>query len=176
MELMTTNLNTNIYIQSEFEFNQAAKSGLWGKVRDLFTGRSNQLHDFAEAMQQVNPGQTLGLGLQDISLKSITGSVDRAHDFSETFAPRQSGTTGKERWRQIYTLTVTGKGFPPVSLYKIGNDYFVKDGHHRVSVARYLGWQTIQAHVTELLTPNPADQAKGDRWQGCGSGGVCPQS
>jgi hypothetical protein len=175
MELMTTNMNTNLYIQSEFEFNQATKSGLWQKIRALFVGRSSGLRCFARVMRQMNPAQTVSLGLQEISLNSVTGSVDRTQDFSETFAPRQKGETGKERWRQIYMLAVSGKGFPPISLYKIGNDYFVKDGHHRVSVARYLGWQTLQAHVTELRTTTPADQSSINRWRCCTGEVVCAQ-
>jgi ParB-like chromosome segregation protein Spo0J len=41
------------------------------------------------------------------------------------------------------------RGFPPIEVYKVGNDYFILDGHHRASVARYLGNRFIEAYVTE---------------------------
>ena len=58
-------------------------------------------------------------------------------------------------WRspRVDPAFVRGEELPPVSLYKIGDRYFVEDGNHRVSVARYQGAEMIDAEVTELLTP-----------------------
>ena len=101
--------------------------------------------------------QAIYRGLQDIPVKNIVGSTGRYEDFTRRFLPRRSGKRDKERWRNIYTLAVTGKGFPPIDVYKIDQVYFVKDGNHRVSVARELGWKMIQAHVTELPSPISLD-------------------
>jgi hypothetical protein len=69
-------------------------------------------------------------------LRNITGSTGRYEDFTRHFLPRSGDTRNKERWRNIYTLAETGKGFPPIDVYKIDQVYFVKDGNHRVSVER----------------------------------------
>jgi hypothetical protein len=56
------------------------------------------------------------------------------------------------RWEQIATAIRRGEPMPPVDLVRIGEIYFVRDGHHRVSVARALGWSDIDAYVTEVVT------------------------
>jgi hypothetical protein len=59
----------------------------------------------------------------------------------------------RDKWERVDRAFVRGEELPPVSLYKIGDKYFVEDGNHRVSVARYQGVEMIDAEVTELLTP-----------------------
>lgn len=153
MQLVGMNINTIAYIESETEFGRAKMKGFWQTLLSLVIGRVVQLRSFAKAVEDLQSHQTINLGLQDVSLKDIVGTVGRERDFTCNFLPCMNSTIGKERWRKIYTLAVTGKGFPPVEVYKIGQDYFVEDGHHRVSVARYLGWDTIQANVTEVFSP-----------------------
>lgn len=150
MQLVGMNINTIAYIESENEFDRAKMRGFWQTVLSLARGRVTQLSSFAEAVDKLQPYQTISLGLQDIPLKNIVGTVGRERDFTCGFFPRTNNTIGKERWRKIYTLAVTGEGFPPVDVYKVGQGYFVEDGHHRVSVARHLAWDTIQANVTEV--------------------------
>jgi hypothetical protein len=108
------------------------------------------LLSFDDALKNLGSVHRNALGLRDIPLNEITGSMERERRFSRRFLPRFCNQEDKERWRALYTRAITGAGAPPVELYKIGDNYFVKDGHHRVSVARYLGWETIQAHVVEL--------------------------
>ena len=108
------------------------------------------LLSFNEVVEKLRLKQSVYRGLQDIPVENIVGSTGRYEDFTRRFLPRSSDKREKERWRQIYTLAVTGKGFPPIEVYKIDQAYFVKDGNHRVSVARELNWETIQAFVTEL--------------------------
>jgi len=79
------------------------------------------------------------------------GSVGRYDDFTREFLPRRDSQ--EERWRRIYDLTESSQGFPPVDLYKVDDVYFVRDGNHRVSVARANKGKTIEASVTEYLTP-----------------------
>lgn len=150
MDLATTNLNTYAYIRSEAAFQQAKQRGFWETAWSRLWRRSTELAGFNQQSGPGLSGQTVSLGWQDVSLAQIVGSVSRAQDYTRNFAPRHNDSQSKERWRTIYTLAVTGKGFPPVTIYKIGAAYFVEDGHHRVSVARYLGWQTIQAQVIEI--------------------------
>lgn len=138
------------YIRSESEFSRAKMKGFFETIMGLITGHDMHLLSFDEVVDKLRLRQSNYLGLQDIPVDHITGSTGRYEDFTRRFLPRASGQRDKERWRNIYTLAVTGKGFPPIDVYKIDQVYFVKDGNHRVSVARGLGWPTIQAHVTEL--------------------------
>ena len=150
MEFITTDLETNVFIQSEAEFSQAKRRGLRDKIISLITGRRLHLLSLNPEAVSFHPNRPTDLGLQDIPIKQIVGSVSRCYDFTSQFLPRGSIPGVKERWRRIYTLAATGQGFPPIEVYKMGECYFVKDGHHRVSVAKYLAWETIQAKVTIL--------------------------
>ena len=150
MVLLNLDLKNITYIQSEAEFNRARAKGFWEFVGSVVTRRSPHLLPFEEVTQNLQPGQPVFLGLQDIPIKDIVGSTGRQRDFTRRFFPAMHDERGKERWRTIYTLAVCGTGFPPVELYQIGTEYFVQNGHHRISVASYLGWPTIQAYVTVL--------------------------
>ncbi len=147
-----------IYIESEAGFETARRQAVWHDIIALLRGKNLQLLSFEEVVQKLHLKKTVYVGLKDVPLKQIVGSWGRYADFTRTFFPKKVHQE-KERWRQIYTLAVTGRGFAPIQVYQIDQVYFVDDGNHRVSVARVLGWETIQAHVTELptvftLTPN----------------------
>lgn len=94
------------------------------------------------------------VGTKVIRLDSIVGSVDKARDFDRRFRPT-SGRS-RERWERLARANRTGEVIPPIDVYRIGDYHFVRDGHHRVSVARSLGVDLIEARITEidtLLTP-----------------------
>ena len=93
------------------------------------------------------------IGLKTIELRSVVGSVDRTSDFDRRFRPTSNRL--RERWQGINMAQRSGRGMPPISVYRIGDLYFVRDGHHRVSVALALGNTVIEAHVTEVLTQVP---------------------
>jgi hypothetical protein len=95
------------------------------------------------------------LGQLTVPLDSIVGSVDRTSDFDRRFRPRSNRLRG--RWQRIDLAQRRGEAMPPVDLYKVGELYFVRDGHHRVSVARAMGRDTIEAYVTEVRTRIPAE-------------------
>src|ERR1700730_4259699 len=96
------------------------------------------------------------LGLQVVPLDAIVGTVDRGRDFDRSFRPTSGRVRG--RWEQIAEAMRRGDAMPPVDLAKIGEIYFVRDGHHRVSVARALGRKEIDAYVTEIVTRVGADR------------------
>ena len=141
----------SIYIKSEEEFNRARRKAFVEEIVSAISGSNLDLLSFEEVVQKLRLRNAVSKGLQDIPLKQIAGSCGRYTDFTRTFIPRRAGRD-KERWRKIYTLAVSGQGFPPIEVYKIDEIYFVRDGNHRVSVARELKWDTIQAYVTELPT------------------------
>lgn len=150
MDPIGVNQETMAYVRSEGEFSRAKMRGFFETILGLITGQDMHLLSFDEVVDKLRLKQSNYVGLQDIPLDHIVGSTGRYEDFNRHFLPKTSDRRDKERWRKIYTLAVTGKGFPPIDVYKIDQVYFVKDGNHRVSVARDLQWDTIQAQVTEL--------------------------
>lgn len=95
-------------------------------------------------------------GLQSIRLDSIVGTVDSRRDFDRKFRPTSSRI--RARWERLALAQRMGESVPPIDVFRIGDLHFVKDGHHRVSVALATGQKTIDAHVTEVIT---AVSAKG---------------
>lgn len=95
------------------------------------------------------------LGLQTIGLDSVVGTVDSRRDFDRRFRP----TSGRvrERWERLALAQRRGEAIPPIDVYRVGDLHFVKDGHHRVSIALATGQRTIDAYVTEVHTVVPAD-------------------
>jgi hypothetical protein len=98
------------------------------------------------------------VGIRAIPLKAIVGTTGRGSDFDKNFLPRRSDL--KERWTRIERAFPEG-GWPPIVVYKLGNSYFVVDGHHRVAIALQRRNEFIDAEVTELRTryelPDGAD-------------------
>ena len=89
-------------------------------------------------------------GLEIVPLDSIVGTVDRAADFDRGFRPTSPRL--RSRWERIAAAHRRGESLPPISLYRVGDLHFVRDGHHRVSVAKSLGRGDIDAYVTEVQT------------------------
>jgi hypothetical protein len=85
------------------------------------------------------------VGLRTVPIHSIRGSESRCQDFDADFCPLQTRT--RERWLSVATARIKGLTLPPVELIQVGTEYFVRDGHHRISVARALGEQNIEAEV-----------------------------
>jgi hypothetical protein len=111
---------------------------------------------FEEVVEALGFVSEHSVGLRVVPLDAIIGSVDRGRDFDRHFRP----TSGRvrSRWEQIAAAMRGGKAMPPVDLYEIGEIYFVRDGHHRVSVACALGRGDIDAYVTEVVTRVGADK------------------
>jgi hypothetical protein len=105
---------------------------------------------FEEVVEALGRVGEEDLGLQTVTLDSIVGSVDRTRDFDRDFRPTTPRV--RSRWQSIAEAQRRGESLPPVSLYRIGDLHFVRDGHHRVSVARSLGRTDIDAYVTEVHT------------------------
>jgi hypothetical protein len=97
------------------------------------------------------------LGIQSISLETIVGTVDRGKDFDREFRPTSS--RARTRFERIAEAQRRGVSMPPIDVYRVGELHFVRDGHHRVSVARAQGLDTIDAHVIEVVTRVPADRS-----------------
>jgi hypothetical protein len=105
---------------------------------------------FEEVVEALGRTGQHDLGLQVVPLDAIVGSVDRTVDFDRGLRPTSARL--RSRWERINAAQRRGEALPPVSLYKIGDLYFVRDGHHRVSVAKSLGRSDIDAYVVEVAT------------------------
>jgi hypothetical protein len=110
---------------------------------------------FEEVVEALGRTGQHDLGLQVVPLDAVVGSVDRTVDFDRGFRPTSPRL--RSRWERIAAAQRRGESMPPVSLFKIGDLYFVRDGHHRVSVAKSLGRPDIDAYVTEVETRVPLD-------------------
>jgi hypothetical protein len=124
-------------------------------IQDILAPLRNQPTDllpFEEVRKTLHLGSQTYLGLRQVPLDQIVGSVARYHDFSRAFRPRRKSL--RERWQRA--LKFQGR-LPPIDVYKVGEVYFVVDGNHRVSVAREAGAQTIAAHVWEYKTRVPVE-------------------
>jgi hypothetical protein len=110
----------------------------------------NEILPFDEVVAALGRTGERRLGLQVVTLDAIVGSVDRTRDFDRLFRPRSQRT--RERWERLARAQRRGEAIPPIDAYKVGELYFVRDGHHRVSVAHALGLPSIDAFVTEVTT------------------------
>ncbi len=138
--------------QSREKWNQARRHAFYQRLSSALglTRQPVSLLSFEEVQQKLRLTQSAYRGLQQVPLSQIVGSVGRYHDFTRTFLPLVEGDG--QRWRRVAELQFDS-GLPPIELYKVGEAYFVKDGNHRVSVARQFGMQTIEAYVWEYQTP-----------------------
>jgi hypothetical protein len=140
-------------LQPQFDFEASRHHAFWNELRAVLMGRSRTLLSFNEVIRVARREGLVDRGTQDIPLGSIKGSEGRSRDFDATFLPLNPRL--RERWARVEALMIRGVEMPPIDVYRVGDIYFVKDGHNRVSVARRLGYETIRACVTEVRTRAP---------------------
>ncbi|HOA22769.1 MAG TPA: DUF4032 domain-containing protein [Aggregatilineales bacterium] len=138
-------------------YQRARRKAFLRGVLSALQGHSNELLPYDEVRHKVRAGMPNYRGMTSVPLDKIVGSVNRYRDFDRAFLPTQSETSA--RWRRIGEAYYSDINLPPVTLYKVGEVYFVVDGNHRVSVARELGREFIDAEVQECrvrvpLTPD----------------------
>ena len=118
---------------------------------------SNELLSFDEVRSALGAVEQTYLGMRVVPVAKIVGSVGRHRDFDRAFLPSKPSLEG--RWKKIDQAMHRAEELPPVSVYKIGDAYFVRDGNHRVSVAHQQGVEMIDAEVIELRSRIPIDSA-----------------
>jgi hypothetical protein len=141
--------------ESGQEFSRARQRAFFEQWLNFVKGQPKDLLAFEEIKQNLRLHNAAYKGLQEIELDKIVGSVGRYRDFTRTFLPKED--MDEQRWRRVDAIAHQ-QGFPPIEVYKVGDVYFVRDGNHRLSVARMHGAQTIEAYVTEYKTPVPLDK------------------
>lgn len=142
--------------QAREDFARARRKAFFQSIGDLLARRPRDLVPFEEVRARLNIRGSAYRGLQQVPLSKIVGSEGRYSDFDRQFLPRQTQT--QQRWQSVDIAHYASIPLPPVDLYKIGEVYFVKDGNHRVSVARERGQNEIDAYVTEYLVDVPLDE------------------
>lgn len=135
------------------DFHRARDRAFLHSIMERITGESTELLSYDEVRHRLKAVGTSQVVLKDIPLSAIVGSVGRYSDFTRDFLPKKDSIAS--RWTNIRTAAVGLSGLPPIEVYQIGEVYFVKDGNHRVSVARSLGGSHISAFVTEVQSRVP---------------------
>lgn len=132
------------------DFHRARHQAMVKEIMSRFTGEAVDLLSFEDVRRMLKAKGSSERGLQEVPLKAIVGSVNRYEDFTRDFLPR--GSVMPERWARVEIAINDLAGLDAIEVYQIGEVYFVKDGNHRVSVARRLGATHIQAYVTKIRT------------------------
>ncbi len=119
----------------------------------LFSGRWNALLSYDQVKEKLHIGGPIYRGVRTVEVAKIVGSVNRYRDFDRAFLPTSNRLA--PRWQRVDRAFYEDVSLPPVVLYKVGDVYFVVDGHHRVSVAREQGQEFIEAEVRECRVKVP---------------------
>lgn len=138
---------------AQHDFSRARRARLLAQVARRLRGEPDDVAmilPFEEVVDALGRTGQVDRGLQVVQLDDIVGTVDRAADFDRGFRPTSQRL--RSRWERIAAAQRRGEAMPPVSLYQVGELYFVRDGHHRVSVAKSQGRPDIDAYVTEVTT------------------------
>ncbi len=145
--------NDLVYSAVLRDFQEARRRAALEDLKARLTGKSDDLLSYEEVQALVLPDESTSRGLQEIPLDAIVGSVGRYRDFTRSFLPRLE--SNKHRWANVKLRALYRGGVSPIEVYQLGDVYFVLDGNHRVSVARQLGAETIQAYVTQVHSRVP---------------------
>lgn len=125
-----------------------------GDILSKIAHRPNELVSFEAVRRSLKIFGQNYRGVRPVRVDQIVGSATlRYHDFDRAFLPLQTRT--KSRWTHVDAAYYDEVELPPVNLYQVGQVYFVRDGHHRVSVAREKGQEFIDAEVIEMQTGVP---------------------
>ncbi|MGD2144835.1 MAG: transcriptional regulator [Anaerolineae bacterium] len=133
--------------RTQRHFEAARRKAFWNEIGRLLNGRSNRLLSWRDVQDKLHLSDFIDREVVSVPLERIVGSVGRYREFDRAFMPKLDSTA--PRWRSIARGTLDDVSLPPVTLYKVGEIYFVIDGHHRVSVARELGRAFVDAKVIE---------------------------
>jgi hypothetical protein len=134
-------------------FRHARAGANWRRFVAFFRRRSAALLELNLLRKTLRLRGEHYAGVQTVTLCDIIGSEARARDFDAGFAPTAERLAS--RWQSVAVARILGISLPPVKLIQIGDAYFVRDGHHRLSVARSLGEDAIEAEVTVWDTAEP---------------------
>ena len=152
---MTASTDRSQHIAEEI-FHSARRRALIQDVLAELSGRSDDLLSFDQVREQLHLSEPVDdVSLQEIPLAKIVGSVGRYRDFNRAFLPRAQ--IDPRRWTRIERQLHQKTDLPPIDVFQVGDVYFVRDGNHRVSVARTRKMKTIRARVVEIPVRVPLE-------------------
>ncbi|WP_418965502.1 hypothetical protein, partial [Cetobacterium sp.] len=123
------------------------------KTRFNFFDRDNRkIKEFSAVEKENQLSNRVYLGVREVPLTKIVGTVEKAQDFDKDFNPLREESKG--RWSAVYIKSLESNSLPPVILYKVREEYYVYDGNHRISVAKNLNFHSIEAEVYEFFSQN----------------------
>ncbi len=140
-------------VDAESDFMRARRHQVLSGLAARLQGDTDdvvQSMSFDEVVQALGRRAENYLGTKVIPLDAIVGSVDKVRDFDRRFRP--TSARSRQRWERLARASRTGEEIPPIDVYQVGDYYFVRDGHHRVSVARSMHVDLIEARVTAIDT------------------------
>ena len=138
------------HLQAAQDFNRAKNKAMFSRIQNFMEADRDNLLSFNVVKDIVKPRGEVYRGMQAVPISKIIGSEGRYRDFNRFFFPRRDFL--RNRWESIDRANMKNISLPAIRLYEIGGVYFVRDGNHRVSVARYQGGEEIDAEVTSLST------------------------
>lgn len=142
--------------RTDTDFSQARQKAFWDEIKGFLSRKSTRLLPFDEVKNKLEVCFVRDLGVQTIPIDNIVGSEGRYQSFTRHFLPLDDDL--RDRWKKVDEAHYAKKSLPPVALYKVCGAYFVKDGHHRISVARTKGVKHIEAIVYEYECDVPLDK------------------
>ncbi|MCK4515870.1 MAG: transcriptional regulator [Spirochaetaceae bacterium] len=138
------------------DFSRARTREKIQKILNLPNPNRTAMLSLREVREILRPSSESYRGMQVVSIDRIVGSEGRYADFNKQFLPRHEHM--RSRWTRVDEAHLTDVPLPAIQVYEIGGVYFVRDGNHRVSVARSQGTMSIDAEVVSLgseITLNP---------------------
>ena len=132
------------------DFSRARFKAFLNRAFAALSGQPTTLLSYDEVKKSLHIGGPIYRGVHTVRLDQIVGSLNRYHEFDRAFLPAEDQLAA--RWKNIDSAFYKDISLPPVVLYKVGQVYFVVDGHHRVSVARQQGQEFIEAEIRECST------------------------
>jgi hypothetical protein len=129
-------------------FFQQKTLAFWHRALGWVLRRRHELLEYSQVMRCMAFAGQHDLGVRTVSVNQIVGTLGRGSDFDSAFRPLRNNM--EQRWMRIQDMYDRGENFPAIELYKVGDSYFVRDGHHRVSVARANGMIYLDAWVIEV--------------------------
>ena len=143
---MSDELNSRV----QADFSRARFKAFLNRIRSIVSGQPSTLLSYDEVKANLHIGGPIYRGVQTVRVDQIVGSLNRYHQFDRAFLPVEDQAAS--RWQNVDRAFYKDISLPPILLYKVGQVYFVVDGHHRVSVAREQGQEFIDADVRECAT------------------------
>ena len=134
--------------QTEEDFNRAKNKAFFNEIQHFLSPEEASLISLNDVKQMLKPTNETYIGMKVIPIEKIVGSEGRYNDFDNRFFPKSSHL--KNRWEHVDQAAIESIDLPPIKVYEIAGLYFVRDGNHRVSVAKARGTEFIDAEVVSL--------------------------